>query len=507
MSQPLTPQQKKQVIDLHYCGNTNQDISESLGISIGSVSNILKAYQKSIDSQDYHATISISKNWKNHNLTPNDAHTALELESVLKKHNLSLDSLPQISQLLEKITSQNIPFTQFLDTSTQLVEITDASDVPLFEIPQKYHSLQDKCESSQKQLTQINAQIKTQENSLQDIVKSKGTTTKKLESFCSVTDSLHLMGVDVNDYESLQNILKSAKAENYDITKVITHMNQEDLANSRISELNQKQQNLNDIIASQDIQINSKELQIKNLDDTHDKLVSQHKNIQNSIRAIKRLQKSGVTLSDIESWDKLLHDIDVSKITKSIDLIKSLDDKKQILNSEINSLRGVISGYNGDITQLKLNIAKLESAQKTLLQLDKKLKEIMSSAISHSLISTGNSFRENGNNFKNSVSTSIVSIEELVLSFSKQADALLQLNEKISSHTVILSQAEQFSALYKVRKGLPVPTVEVLLIFSGIIHDLINWCIREKISNTAFAKSLCYIDEKIKLLFHPSGAA
>jgi len=507
MSQPLTPQQKKQVIDLHYCGNTNQDISESLGISIGSVSNILKAYQKSIDSQDYHATISISKNWKKHNLTPNDAHTALKLASVLKKHNLSLDNLPQISQLLEKITSQNIPFTKFLDTSTQLVEITDTSDVPLFEIPQKYHSLQDKCESSQKQLTQINAQIKTQENSLQDIIKSKGTTTKKLESFCSVTDSLDSMGVNVNDYESLQNMLKSAKAENYDISKVITHMNQEDLANNRISKLNQKQQSLNDTITSQGEHIDSKESQIKNLDDTHDALLLQYKNIQNSIRAIKRLQKSGVTLSNIESWDKLLHDIDVSKITKSIDLIKSLDDKKQILNSEINSLRGVISGYNGDITQLKSNIANLESAQKKLLQLDKKLKEIMSSAISHSLISTGNSFRANGNNFKNSVSSSIASIEELVLSFSKQADNLLQLHEKISSHTVILSQAEQFSALYKVRKGLPVPTVEVLLIFSGIIHDLINWCIREKISHTAFAKSLCSIDENIKLSFHPSGAA
>ena len=212
-------------------------------------------------------------------------------------------------------------------------------------------------------------------------------------------------------------------------------------------------------------------------------------------------------MSDIESWDKLLHDIDVSKITKSIDLIKSLDDKKQILNSEINSLRGVISGHDGDITQLKSNIANLESAQKTLLQLDKKLKEIMSSAISHSLVSTGNSFRENGNNFKNSVSSSIESIEEFVLSFSKQADVLLQLNEKILSHTVTLSQTEQFSALYKVRKGLPVPTVEVLLIFSGIIHDLINWCIREKISHTAFAKSLCSIDEKIKLSFYPSGAA
>jgi hypothetical protein len=131
----------------------------------------------------------------------------------------------------------------------------------------------------------------------------------------------------------------------------------------------------------------------------------------------------------------------------------------------------------------------------------------MSSAISHSLVSTGNSFRENGNNFKNSVDSSIISIEELVLSFSKQADTLLQLNEKILSHTVTLSQAEQFSALYKVRNGLPVPTVEVLLIFSGIIHDLINWCMREKISHTPFAKSLSYIDEKIKSSFHPSGAA
>ena len=141
------------------------------------------------------------------------------------------------------------------------------------------------------------------------------------------------------------------------------------------------------------------------------------------------------------------------------------------------------------------------------MALKSKLKEIMSSAISHSLISTGNSFRASGNNFKNSVDSSTKSIEEFVLSFSKEADRLLQLHEKISSHTVILSQAEQFSALYKVRKGLPVPTVEVLLIFSGIIHDLINWCIREKTSHTPFAKSLSYIDEKIKLSFHPSGAA
>ena len=507
MSQPLTPQQKKQVIDLHYCGNTNQDISESLEISIGSVSNILKAHQKSIDSNDYSGIISVSKNWKKHNLTPNDAHTALELASVLKKHDLSLDNLSQISQLLEKITSQNIPFAQFLDTSTQLVEITDASDIPLSEVPQKYKSLQDKCESSKERLSQINTQIKTQEKSLESMIKSKGTTAKKLESFCSVTDSLGSMGVDVNDYESLQNMLESAKAENYDISKVITHMNQEDLANNRISELNQKQQTLNDTITSQDEHIDSRESQIKNLDDAHDALLLQCKNIQNSIRAIKRLQKSGVTLSDIESWDKLLHDIDVSKITKSIDLIKSLDDKKQILNSETNSLRGVISGYDGDITQLKSNIAKLESAQKKLLSFESKLKEIMSSAISHSLVSTGNSFRANGNNFKNSVDASIESVEEFVLSFSNQADTLLQLNEKILSHTVILSQAEQFSALYKVRKGLPVPAVEVLLIFSGIVHDLTNWCMREKTSHTPFAKSLSYIDEKIKLSFRPSGAA
>ena len=507
MSQPLTPQQKKQVIDLHYCGNTNQDISESLEISIGSVSNILKAHQKSIDSNDYSGIISVSKNWKKHNLTPNDAHTALELASVLKKHDLSLDNLSQISQLLEKITSQNIPFAQFLDTSTQLVEITDASDIPLSEVPQKYKSLQDKCESSKERLSQINAQIKTQEKSLESMIKSKGTTAKKLESFCSVTDSLGSMGVDANDYESLQNMLESAKAENYDVSKVITHMNQEDLANNRISELNQKQQTLNDTITSQDEHIDSRESQIKNLDDAHDALLLQCKNIQNSIRAIKRLQKSGVTLSDIESWDKLLHDIDVSKITKSIDLIKSLDDKKQILNSEINSLRGIISGYDGDITQLESNIAKLESAQKKLLRLDKELKEIMSSAISHSLVSTGNSFRANGNNFKNSVNASIESVEEFVLSFSNQADTLLQLNEKILSHTVILSQAEQFSALYKVRKGLPVPAVEVLLIFSGIVHDLTNWCMREKTSHTPFAKSLSYIDEKIKLSFRPSGAA
>jgi hypothetical protein len=68
----------------------------------------------------------------------------------------------------------------------------------------------------------------------------------------------------------------------------------------------------------------------------------------------------------------LLHDIDLSKVTNSFDLIKSLSSKKQVLNFQINSLSKIISANTGTISQLKSNIAKLESKQNQSLQLDKK---------------------------------------------------------------------------------------------------------------------------------------
>ena len=139
--------------------------------------------------------------------------------------------------------------------------------------------------------------------------------------------------------------------------------------------------------------------------------------------------------------------------------------------------------------------------------MESKLKEIMSSAVSHSLVSTGNSFIANSDNFKNSVDFSIISIEGIIKVFLKQSDNLLELYKKIILHAPTLSQAELFSSLYKVRNGLPVFSVEVILVFSGIINDLVNWCIRKKIFYTPFTKSLLYIDEKIKLSFHPFGTA
>ena len=243
MSQGLTPHQKERVLGLHYSSFTNDTIAADVGIASGRVSAVITEHKKSlVDLINYTEIRQITKSWRNSNITIPDASKIIETNGILQNSGLTIHDLPKISQIVSLCDSKDISLELLVDTSVQISPILDANpDVSLSEIPSHSQKLIDENNTLQKQNAELIQSIKENKQTLEDTLQKNNTTLSHLESFNENQDYLKSVNIPIDSPEKLAVLLKSAKNENYDVSKVIAHLNQKDSIQSQIKQLESKQ--------------------------------------------------------------------------------------------------------------------------------------------------------------------------------------------------------------------------------------------------------------------------
>ncbi len=188
LATPLTESQKIHILDLHYAGNSNDEIHNITKISTGSISSVITNHTRSLDSQDHDSIITVCRSWLKNNMSLGDASIAIITKNSLKKNGFELSDLSELSKILSYVGEKKITSFEFVDFAKQLMDLQKKSDIHLCDVPQKISDIQDKYESLKEKSAKLEKDIKLQEKSLQESIESKNTTIKQdvisiLESF------------------------------------------------------------------------------------------------------------------------------------------------------------------------------------------------------------------------------------------------------------------------------------------------------------------------------------
>ncbi|WP_067958241.1 hypothetical protein [Nitrosopumilus sp. Nsub] len=511
---PLDKTQKTQILDLHYSGHTNDEIHNIIGRATGSVSEVITNYTHSLESDDHDSIISLSRSWKKNGLSVKDASTVHRTCGILKKNGLDVDNLPDIAKMVAYVNEKKISISEFIDSSKQLMDIQEKLDISLCDVPEKIIQLKTKCESLEAKSTKLEKDITLQDKTLQDSIESKNTTIKQLDDFTETRGYLKKSNIDVDDLQKVGNMLKSADTQKYDLSKIASNLQKEDSASNRITQLELTQKDLSAQIKSMDDSITAKQSQMDSLNSKYDDICKDHDKKKKEIASIASLAKSGVSSSDIKSWDKIISEtsIDVSQLAESLDSVNQLSITIQSLKDKENSLKNDAASLQGQKSQLNAQVKKLKSTQDEMLKLNDEIKQIFSDAVSYSLNNSRTlSQRVSQNYFKDLkelFEQQSKHMNKLASQLEKRVHEMLSQDEKIIQHTKILNDVNFLLPLYEMICGkYNHPRSQVLAVYSAVTSALINWCISENISHTPFAKSLEKINDGIKLLLSGTASA
>ncbi len=514
MSHPLTESEKAKILDLHYSGYSNDEIHNTIGKSTGSVSGVITKHMNSVNNQEHDSAISLGRIWRKNGLSLEDVSVIMHIMGIFKKNGMSSDKLPEFLKTFSYIDENKITLEEFMESSKQVRDIQKATNVPVSEIPQKLTDLQKEYESLKTESERLDKDITIQEKALEESIESKNTTKKQLGDFTETRDFLIKSNIDVKNYEKFGNMIKSAHTQKFDMSKIITNLQKEDSISTRISQLESREKKLSNEIKLKEETITKKQSEINQLDSKYNTTLKDWRKKKEEVSAVESLSKSGVTSSDIKSWNKIMSNasIDVSKLAESTGIIEQLTNKIKTLKGEINVLKNDIVLLSDKKSQLDLQVKKLELKQDGWLKLEKKIKEIFSNAVSYSLNNAHTMSQKMLSSQSKDVKELFTQLEKNVNQLASQLDQrvneILSQDEKIIQHTKILNDVNFILPLYEIIIGKDnYPKSQVLAVYSTVTSALINWCISKNMSHTPFAKSLKNIDESIKLLLLGTSAA
>ncbi len=524
MVQSLTDSQKEKIIDLHYSGHINNEIHDITGTSTGSVSDVITKHVKSVDSQEHDSTISLSRSWRKNGLSLKDASVILNIQGIFKRHDIDIDNLPDIAKIFSYMDEKKITLDEFVESSKQLRDIQEKSNIPVSEIPQRLSHLQEKYKSQKEKSAKLEKDITLQEKALQESIESKDITIKQLNNFTETRDFFIKSKIDVKNYEKLGNMLKSADTQKFNISEITTNLQKENSVSDRITQLESKEEKLRVELKSAEDTITRKQAEISHLASKYEATSKDHDKKKKEIANIESLSKLGVSSFDIKSWNKIMNNasMDISKFAESTDAIQQLSKKIQSFNEDVISLQSNVASLKCEKSQLHTHVKRLEAKQKELLKLGDKINQIVSDANSFALANTHNLSQKIIQNFskdmtklfeqvnKNTDESQLLlqqHVKKLIMQLEKRTNELLLQDEKINSQTKMLAGVEFLSPMYKIITGKTASKSEILAVFSTIVSAMINWCIAEGISHTIFAKSLTHTNESVRQLFSGARAA
>ncbi len=391
MRKPYSPEIEQQIIEKYLSGESVREISGSMGVSTGHVSDCIRNFSTNLDKTTINAIHDFYTIIRKIGLQPRDAFSGYAIFSVISKYKLDANQINSFAESVLLFAKQNnLAAEQLVNLCKKLSVVQSSSDVALEELEKYFGELVNKKKSLEAKINELNSQCKQSKNDLSAILQKKNLTQKQVEHIDNVLHSLENIGLDISDLDSIHGMLQNIKNEKYDISKVIDYLNQD---KSLKSALEEKQLQLSDLeTKTSHCQKNHEDLLLR-----HENLTLRHDSMLKSIKSVEYLSQKGVTAETISAWQQIFESFDLepaefAKELKNIGdknkLNRNLDVKKSKLQKEITRLEKTESWLENKVDDLNSEISNgTEYCKKNL----KKITEHAEFQIDHTIIHAKNS--------------------------------------------------------------------------------------------------------------------
>ena len=368
--------------------------------------------------------ISLIRHFKKSGITLSDVSLGLEMHFISEKNGLGKDNSVRFMKLLSALNSKKIDPEKFIDSAMQFFNIHSDSDLILDQLPSFYDSLNEKYANLQNEHKQLCNDISQEKKNLDATLQSNNTKYEQLQKFTDTAAALENESLEIDEYDKMAYMIKTAKNQGYDVEKILLQLQKEDTHENRITQYEQTIQSQSSKIES--INETLSDIESK-LDETEQKLSSvenKYKTERTAILFVKKLQKLGISPGRTEQWNDIFEDsgIDVESFAKQVDKMSFLQKLSENKKESIAKLNQDIGQLGVKKSELLLQTKKLQSKRDELLDLQKIITKLLrNSAQDYRLV------LQSSNNivFNNLANTVTKELEQIIT----HTDKLLQIQK------------------------------------------------------------------------------
>ena len=356
MRKSYSPEIEQQVIEKYLSGESVREISTTLGVSTGYVSNCIENFSSKLEKVTIDAIHDFYKIIRKIGLNPQDAFSGYALFSIISKYKLDVNQINSFIESVLLFSKQNeLSAEQLVNFCKKLSIVQSISDVSLEELDDYYSNFVTQKKQLEEEVSKLDLQYKQSKNNLSSMLEKKSLTEKQVEKTNRALEFLKTIGLDISDLNSISNMLQNAKTKNYDLSEIIHYLNQD---KSLEFTLQEKQSRLEEVEVKTRKSIKKHE----ELSLMRENLTLRHDSMLKSIKSVKYLSENGVPVETIHVWQQIFDSFEL-KPDEFIQELQDIGDMKK-LNCNLEEKR---SKLTKDITRLEKKKSWLENNNDSLI--------------------------------------------------------------------------------------------------------------------------------------------
>lgn len=315
----ISPAKRDKSVELLLSGYSYNEISKKTNVGRSTVLRIAKELKENLGKNDVQTTIDVAKCLRKKNFNLDDAFSGARIHSIAQKMNFDDDSLLDfISKVYSECLKNNLDTQNLSKYSEMLFRLQKSSEIPLEDIPSHFGSMLKEKDALEEKINILNKQAFDAETESKRRISDAQSTQEQLESYLGVKEELEKLGLDVNNFSNLANMMGRASESDYDASKIADYIKQ-------MEGFEEKKSRLQDEISKLAVFQKEQNMEIAKLD----KAIQEQKEAKLSL---DKFSSIGVAAEDLE------------KIY--IKILSIADQNNQEPNSVLRKFRDDISQYD-----------------------------------------------------------------------------------------------------------------------------------------------------------------
>jgi len=243
MPASLPPETIAAIVLLFLQGITRDEIADTLKISQGTVSNVLRNLKNTIGEPAFNILKGLGKHLQQNDVSFDDAIIGFHVKSLLKRLGVDVEKIKDfVDGFYAACVQNNVEPTIAIKTVKKIIDIENDAQIVFEELPQKYKDILNQIKTAEEKLATLNETIAKTKNDKATIIRELNKKILELEQRCEhlyqkyqvsvqkvdfynkIFESLKLQNIPIGDTAKFAKMMANAQNLGYDEKIIISQI-------------------------------------------------------------------------------------------------------------------------------------------------------------------------------------------------------------------------------------------------------------------------------------------
>jgi len=251
------------IVLLFLQGITRDEIADTLKISQGTVSNVLRNLKNIIGEPAFNILKGLGKHLQQNDVSFDDAIIGFHVKSLLKKLGIDVEKIKDfVEGFYAACVQNNVEPTIAIKTVKKIIDIENDAQITFEELPQKYKHILNQIKAAEEKLATLNetiAKIKNDKTAIirefnkkileleqryEHLYQKYHVSVQKVDFYNKIFESLKQQNIPIEDTEKFAKMMAKAQNLGYDAKIIISQIQASQTHHKDLKKMQEEMQQL-----------------------------------------------------------------------------------------------------------------------------------------------------------------------------------------------------------------------------------------------------------------------